>query len=148
MTPFMNAVACLLALAVAQFFWRRPIRLFKEAFSIIVALALFCTYTFFAGDMGEPAMESYPFRMISLALCFSTTALPNKRRRYLVMAQVLWFWVEFFGAISLYYHGVDFPWTRIIAIGGVCFCSTFLSRISYEMEFALMAYWIAIWVFF
>ena len=42
MTPFMNAVACLLSLGVAQFFWRRPIRLFKEAFALVAALVLFC----------------------------------------------------------------------------------------------------------
>ena len=148
MTPLMNAFACLLALAMAQFLWHRPIRLFKEAFFLFLALVVFCIYAFFAGDMADPAMESYPFRMLSFALCFSTTALPNKRRRYLLMAQVMWLWVEFFGGISLYYHGVDMPWTRLLAIGVSVFGSTFLSRISQGMEFALMAYWIAVWVFF
>ena len=38
--------------------------------------------------------------------------------------------------------------TRIIAIAVSVFGSTFLSRISQGMEFALMAYWIAVWVFF
>ena len=148
MTPFMNAVACLLALGVAQFFWRRPIRLFKEAFVLVFALALFCVYAYFAGETSDPSMESYPFRMLSLALCFLTTALPNKRRRYLLMAQVMWLWIEIFGGISLFYRGVEMPWTRIIAISVSVFGSTFLSRISQGMEFALMAYWIAVWVFF
>lgn len=148
MTPLMNAVACLLALALAQFFWRRPIRLFKEAFVIVDSLLLFGAYTFLAGDMRDPAMESYPLRMISLALCVSTTALPNKRRRFLIMAQVMWLWVELFGGISLYYRGFDMPWTRIIALCVSVFGSTFLSKISQGMEFALMAYWIAVWVFF
>ena len=148
MTPFMNAVACLLALGVAQFFWRRPIRLFKEAFVLVFALALFCVYAYFAGETSDPSMESFPFRMLSLALCFSTTALPNKRRRYLLMAQVMWLWIEIFGGISLFYRGVEMPWTRIIAISVSVFGSTFLSRISQGMEFALMAYWIAVWVFF
>lgn len=148
MTPLMNAFACLLALALAQFFWHRPIRFFKEAFVIVGSLLLFGVYTFLAGDMSDPAMESYPLRMISLALCVSTTALPNKRRRYLLMAQVLWLWVEFFGGISLYYRGIEMPWTRLLAIAVSVFGSTFLSRISQGMEFALMAYWIAVWVFF
>ena len=148
MTPFMNAVACLLALGAAQFFWRRPIRLFKEAFVLVAALVLFCVYAYFAGETSDPSMESYPFRMLSLALCFSTTALPNKRRRYLLMAQVMWLWVEFFGGISLFYRGIEMPWTRIIAIAVSVFGSTFLARISQGMEFALMAYWIAVWVLF
>ena len=44
--------------------------------------------------------------------------------------------------------GVDMPWTRLLAIAVSVFGSTFLSRISQGMEFALMAYWIAVWVFF
>lgn len=148
MTAFPNAIACLLALSVTVFYWRTPLKLFKEVLVILLSLALFCFYTYFAGETLSPQMEHYPFRMLALALCFSTTALPNKRRRYLVMAQILWLWVEFFGALSLSYRGIDVPWTRIVAIGGVGFCSTFLSRISHEMEFVLMAYWIAIWVFF
>ena len=115
MIPLMNAVACLLALAMAQFFWRRPIRLFKEAFFLLAAVVVFCVYAYFSGDMNDPAMESYPFRMFALALCFSTTALPVK---------------------------------RLLAIAVSVFGSTFLSRISQGMEFALMAYWIAVWVFF
>ena len=148
MIPLLNAVACLLALAMAQFFWRRPIRLFKEAFFLLAAVVVFCVYAYFSGDMNDPAMDSYPFRMFALALCFSTTALPVKRRRYLLMAQVMWFWVEFFGSVSLFYHGFDMPWTRLLAISVSVFGSTFLSRISQGMEFALMAYWIAVWVFF
>ena len=148
MTPLMNAVACLLSLAMAQFLWHRPIKLFKEAFFLFLALVVFCIYAFFAGDVSQPVMESYPFRMLALCLCFSTTALPNMRRRYLLMAQVMWLWIEFFGGISLFYRGVEMPWTRIIAICVSVFGSTFLSRISQGMEFALMAYWIAVWVFF
>ena len=139
MIPLMNAFACLLSLAMAQFLWHKPIRLFKAAFFLLLALVVFGS---------QPDMESYPFRMLALCLCFSTTALPNKRRRYLLMAQVMWLWIEFFGGISLYYHGVDMPWTRILAICVSVFGSTFLSRISQGMEFALMAYWIAVWVFF
>ena len=148
MTPFMNAVACLLALGAAQFFWRRPIRLFKEAFALVAALVLFCVYAYFAGETSDPSMESYPFRMLSLALCFSTTALPNKRRRYLLMAQVMWLWVEFFGGLTFVYHGLDMPWTRIVAIGAGAFGGAFLSHIGREMEFLLMVYWIAVWMFF
>lgn len=148
MTPLMNAFACLLSLAMAQFLWHKPIRLFKEAFFLLLALVVFGFYAFFAGDTSQPTMESYPFRMLALCLCFSTTALPNKRRRYLLMAQVMWLWIEFFGGISLYYHGTEMPWTRILAICVSVFGSTFLSRISQGMEFALMAYWIAVWVFF
>lgn len=148
MIPLMNAFACLLALAVTVFYWRSPLRIFKETAIIVGSLALFCVYSYFAGDMTDPQMQHYPFRMLALALCFSTTALPNKRRRYLLIAEVMWLWIEFFGGIALYYQGVDMPWTRILALSVSVLGSTFLSRISHEMEFALMAYWIAVWVFF
>ena len=39
-------------------------------------------------------------------------------------------------------------WTRILAIFWMGFCSTFLSKISKEMEFCLMVFWLAVWVFF
>ena len=96
----------------------------------------------------DPALEHYPFRMLALCLCLSTASLPLYRRRYLVLAQVLWLWIELFGGIALYYRGFDVAWTRIAAVAGLAFGSTFLSRISREMEFCLMVLWLAVWVFF
>ena len=93
-------------------------------------------------------MEHYPFRMLALCLCLSTTSLPLYRRRYLVLAQSLWCWIELFGGIALYYRGIDIAWTRILAVLGMTLCSTFLSKISKEMEFCLMVFWLAVWVFF
>lgn len=148
MTPLMNALACLLSLASAAFFWRAPLRLFKETLVILAALLVFGLFSFLAGDMTQPQMESYPFRMLALALCFSTTSLPNKRRRYLLLAQVLWLWIEFFGGISLAYRGFEMPWTRVLALSVGAVGGSMLSRIGHEMEFALMAFWIAVWVFF
>ncbi|MCF0215847.1 MAG: hypothetical protein HUK21_05190 [Fibrobacteraceae bacterium] len=105
-------------------------------------------YSALAFDLASPMVENYPFRMLALCFCFSTTSLNHKRRRYLVMAQCFWLWVELFGGISLFYRGIDISWTRIAAIGVGCVCSTFLSNISKEMEFCLMVYWIAIWIMF
>ena len=102
----------------------------------------------FDARLVDPTLEHYPFRMMALCLCLSTTSLTLYRRRYLVLAQALWFWVELFGGIALFYRGFDIAWMRILAILGMTFCSTFLSRISKEMEFCLMVFWIAVWVFF
>ena len=42
----------------------------------------------------------------------------------------------------------DIAWTRILALLSMSLCSTFLSKISKEMEFCLMVFWLAVWVFF
>ncbi|MCR5379164.1 MAG: hypothetical protein K6E57_09475 [Fibrobacter sp.] len=148
MTLLFHALACLMALGLAGFLWRGRISLFKESLLMIGFLLVFGVYTFLAGNVADPTMEHYPFRMLALCLCFSTTALPHKRRRYLVLAQAMWLWVEFFGALVLFYRGFDVPWVRIASIFVVGFGSSFLSRINREMEFCLMVFWIAIWVFF
>ena len=112
-------------------------------------LVLFCLFTYFAGDISvNPTLEHYPFRMLALCLCLSTTSLSLYRRRYLVLAQALWCWIELFGGIALYYRGFDIAWTRILALLSMSLCSTFLSKISKEMEFCLMVFWLAVWVFF
>lgn len=148
MTPLANALACLLALACARFLWRPKISLLKESLTILAFALVSCFYTYMACDMDLMQTEFYPFRMMALFLCFSTTELPHKRRRFLVLAQTAWLWIEFFGGISLFYRGLEMPWIRIAAIAGVAFGSSFLSRINREMEFCLMVFWIAIWAFF
>lgn len=151
MTTLANALACVLALAVASFLWKKNSGFTRNAVFLSVALLLFCLFCFLGMDklgVADMSGELYPFRMMALCLCFSTTALPKYRRRYLVLAQSFWCWIEFFGGISLYYRGVDVAWMRIAALAGMAFCSTFLSRISREMEFCLMVFWIAIWIFF
>lgn len=148
MNALTNSMACLLALGFAMFLWRGKISLLKETLLILSFLMVSELFTFFAGDLSNPGLEHYPLRMLALCLCCSTTGLPVKRRRYLVLAQVLWLWIELFGGISLSYRGFDMPWTRIIAIAGMASCSTLLTRISREMEFCLMVFWIAIWMFF
>ncbi|MCQ2089146.1 MAG: hypothetical protein MJY93_02745 [Fibrobacter sp.] len=152
MTPLLNAVVCLLSLGCAMFLWRERSSLYKNSLLIIGFLVLNMVYTYFGAEVATPSeaalLESYPFKMLGLCLCFSTTALQHKRRRYLVIAQVFWLWIEVFGGISLYYRGIDISLIRIAAIGGIAFLSSRLSRITREMEFCLMVFWIAIWVFF
>lgn len=151
MTPLLNAFACLLALGCALFLWREKSSLYRNGALLAGFLLLFGVFTYFgAADslVTDPSLEHYPFRMLALCLCFSTTSLPLYRRRYLVLAQVLWLWIELFGGIALYYRGFDVAWTRIAAIAGLALGSTFLSRISREMEFCLMVLWLAVWVFF
>ncbi|MCF0224871.1 MAG: hypothetical protein HUK20_11440 [Fibrobacter sp.] len=152
MTPLFNALACLLTLACAQFFWRKQSSLLYNAIWMVGSLALFCLFSYLANDLENGRMalsvENYPFRMLAIALCFSTTTLRLNRRRYLVLAQSFWLWIEIFGAISLAYRGVDPLWVRVAAILGLAALSNNLQRISKEMEFCLMVYWIAIWIFF
>ncbi|MCQ2096432.1 MAG: hypothetical protein MJY87_00615 [Fibrobacter sp.] len=143
MTPLQNALGCLLALGCAYFFWKPKARLVGNAAILVGSLSLFVAYAFAVGDT-----EFYPFRLFALALCFSTTSLQKDRRRFLFLAQIFWLWIELFGNISLYYRGYEFAGTRLVAIAGLALCSTFLSRISKEMEFCLMVFWIAVWIFF
>lgn len=151
MTTLANALACVFILGFATFLWRKNSSFFVNGAVLASSLLSFCVFSFLCvEDLGTINMNSelYPFRMLALCLCFSTTSLPRYRRRYLVLAQMLWLWIELFGGISLYYRGLDVTWMRIIALAGMAFCSTFLSRISREMEFCLMVFWIAIWMFF
>ncbi len=153
MTPLVNALACLVALGCASFLWKKGTSPYRNGALLSLFLLLFGLFTYFGGEMFDarlfdPSLEHYPFRMMALCLCFSTTSLAFYRRRYLVLAQALWCWIELFGGITLLYRGIDVAWTRILALFGMTFCSTFLSRISKEMEFCLMVFWIAVWVFF
>ncbi|MCQ2092471.1 MAG: hypothetical protein MJY85_07300 [Fibrobacter sp.] len=152
MTPLMNALACLLSLGFAMFLWRERSDLYRNSLLIIGILVLDMVFTYFGAEVGTPSeaalLESYPFKMLGLSLCFSTTSLRHKRRRYLVIAQVFWLWVEVFGGISLFYRGIDISWLRVVAIGVMAFFSSMLSGITKEMEFCLMVFWIAIWTFF
>lgn len=150
MTSLANALACVLVLGGASFLWRKNSGIFQNGISLALLLFLFCLFSFFAvdGESLKAAGELYPFRMMALCLCFSTTSLSKYRRRYLVLAQSLWLWIEMFGGISLYYRGIDVAWVRVAALAGITFCSNFLSKISREMEFCLMVFWIAIWIFF
>lgn len=151
MTIVANALACVFTLGCASFLWRKNSGFYQNGIILAIVLLLFCLFSFLGmEDFGEPTIngELYPFRMLALCLCFSTTSLSKYRRRYLVLAQALWCWIELFGSIALFYRGMDIAWTRILALAGMTFCSTFLSRISREMEFCLMVFWIAIWIFF
>jgi len=148
MTPLMSSLACVMALAQAFFLWRGKISLLKEGLLLFGFFVISCVFTLLVGSPNDQQIEHYPLQMLALCLCFSTTSLPRYRRRYLVMAQALWFWVVLFGGISLAYRGIEFPWARALAILALCCCSTLLSRISKEMEFCLMVFWIAIWILF
>lgn len=148
MIALMNSLACILALGSAVFLWRAPLKLFTEVGKLLAMLLIFGVFSFFTLDALDCQLESYPFRMFALAICCSTTSLTKNRKRYLVLAQLLWLWVELFGGISLFYRGFEMPWLRIFAISVGALGSCFLSRISRGMEFALMVYWIAVWIFF
>ena len=149
MTALANSLSCLIALGCASFLWRKGSSPYRNGALLAGFLVLFSLFTYFAGDISvDPTLEHYPFRMLALCLCLSTTSLPLYRRRYLVLAQTLWCWIELFGGIALYYRGIDIAWTRILAVLGMTLCSTFLSKISKEMEFCLMVFWLAVWEFF
>jgi len=149
MTALANSLSCLIALGCASFLWRKGSSPYRNGALLAGFLVLFCLFTYFAGDISvDSTLEHYPFRMLALCLCLSTMSLSLYRRRYLVLAQALWCWIELFGGIALYYRGFDIAWTRILALLSMSLCSTFLSKISKEMEFCLMVFWLAVWVFF
>lgn len=148
MTPFANAAACLLALAFSCILWRGKISLLKESMLLLGFLFLAEGFTLLACYSMGPAYENYPLRMLALSLCFSTTKLPVKRRRYLVLAQALWLWVELVGYCSLAKMGMEISWVRILAITAVGTCCSLLSRMSRNIEFCILVFWVAIWMFF
>ncbi len=148
MDAILNALCCLMALGTSMFLWRRPVGIFKETGILALSLVVFGLFSYLTMDLAEPTLEYMPFRMLALCICFSTTSLTSHKTRYLVLSQVLWLWVEFFGGLTFVYHGLDMPWTRIVAIGAGAFGGAFLSHIGREMEFLLMVYWIAVWMFF
>ena len=148
MEAVLNALSCLMALGTSMFLWRKPTSVYKETGVMALSLCIFVLFSYFTVDSSEPALEYMPFRMLALCLCFSTTSLTSHKSRYMVLALVLWLWVEFFGGLTFVYRGLEMPWTRVIAIGTGAVGSAFLSHISREMEFMLMVYWIAIWMFF
>ena len=148
MDAILNALSCLMALGTSMFLWRKPTSVYKETGVMALSLCIFVLFSYFTVDSSEPALEYMPFRMLALSLCFSPTSLTSHKSRYMVLALVLWLWVEFFGGLTFVYRGLEMPWTRVIAIGTGAVGSAFLSHISREMEFMLMVYWIAIWMFF
>jgi len=147
MSMFANAVACLLCLIFAALIWK-----IKGMFRITLVLFLIvlsnCLYTAFAGNIAFPVLEVYPFRMLALTLCIFTTGLRENRRRFMVLAQTFWLWVELLGCISLYQMGEEAPWLRLAAIAGIAFGCMFMARISKEIEFGLIVLWMAVWMFF
>ena len=148
MDAVLNALSCLMALGASMFLWHKPLKVYKEGGILAFFLCIFILFSYLTVDSGETALEYMPFRMLALCICFSTTSVVNHKTRYLVLAQVLWLWVEFFGGITFVYRGLEMPWTRVVAIGFGALGGAFLSHISREMEFLLMVFWIAIWMFF
>jgi hypothetical protein len=148
MDAVLNALSCLMALGASMFLWRKPLGFYKESGMLALFLGIFILFSYFTIDSSDAALEHLPFRMLALSICFSTTSLTNHKTRYLVLAQVLWLWVEFFGGLIFVYRGLDMPWTRVVAVASGAVGGAFLSHISREMEFLLMVYWIAIWMFF
>jgi len=148
MDAVLNALCCLMALGVSMFLWRKPVGVYKDGALLVLFLLLFILFSYLTVDVSDGSLEYMPFRMLALSICFSTTSLEKHKIRYLVLAQVLWLWIEFFGGVTFAYRGFDISWVRIVAIGVGAFGSAFLSNITREMEFLLMVYWIAVWMFF
>ena len=107
-----------------------------------------CLYTALAGNLAVSAMENYPFRMVALTFCVFTTGLRENRRRFMVLAQTFWLWVELVGNVSLSQAGLEAPWIRLAAIAGIALGCSFMARISREIEFGLIVLWMAVWMFF
>ena len=147
MSMFANAVACLLCLVFAAFLWKIK-GMFRITLVMFLIVMTSCLYTAFVGNFGDPILENYPFRMVALALCVFTTGLRENRRRFMVLAQTFWLWVELVGNASLYQMGAEAPWIRLAAIAGIALGCSFMVRISREIEFGLIVLWMAVWMFF
>ena len=147
MSMFANAVACLLCLIFAAVLWKMKgmLRITLVMFLIVMTS---CLYTAFAGNLAISTLENYPFRMLALTLCVFTTGLRENRRRFMVLAQTFWLWVELVGNVSLYQTGAEAPWIRLAAIAEIALGCCFMVRIPREIEFVLIVLWMAVWMFF
>lgn len=147
MSSFANAVACLLCLIFAAFLWKMK-GMLRVTLVMFFVVMISCLYTALAGDLAVPTMENYPFRMVALTFCVFTTGLRENRRRFMVLAQTFWLWVELVGNVSLSQAGLEAPWIRLAAIVGIALGCSFMARISREIEFGLIVLWMAVWMFF
>jgi len=147
MSLFANALACLLCLVFAFILWKvRGLSGF--ALMMFFSVMTCVLYAFFVGNLSLPELQCYPFRMVALTFCVYTTGLQQHRRRYMVLAQTFWLWVELLGAVSLLQAGAAAPWLRLIAIASIGVGCSFMARISKEIEFGLIVLWMAVWMFF
>ena len=147
MSIFANAVACLLCLFFSAFLWNQKgmLRVTLVMFFVVMTS---CLYTAFVGNLAVPTLESYPFRMFALTMCVFTTGLRENRRRFMVLAQTFWLWVELVSNLSLMQTGADAPWLRLAAIAEIGLGCCFMVIISKEIEFGLIVLWMAVWMFF
>ena len=147
MSIFANAVACLLCLFFSAFLWNQKgmLRVTLVMFFVVMTS---CLYTAFVGNLAIPTLESYPFRMFALTMCVFTTGLRENRRRFMVLAQTFWLWVELVSNLSLMQTGADAPWLRLAAIAEIGLGCCFMVRISKGIEFGLIVLWMAVWMFF
>ena len=147
MSIFANAVACLLCLFFSAFLWNQKgmLRVTLVMFFVVMTS---CLYTAFVGNLAIPTLESYPFRMFALTMCVFTTALRENRRRFMVLAQTFWLWVELVSNLSLMQTGAEAPWLRLAAIAEIGLGCCFMVRISKGIEFGLIVLWMAVWMFF
>ena len=134
MSMFANAVACLLCLFFAAFLWKQKGMLHVTLMMFVVVMTS-CLYTAFVGNFAVPTLENYP-------------GLRENRRRFMVLAQAFWLWVELVGNVSLFQAGADAPWLRLAAIAEIGLGCCFMVRISREIEFGLIVLWMAVWMFF
>lgn len=144
---FANAVACLLCLIFAAVLWKMK-GMFRITLVMFLIVMTSCLYTAFAGNLAISTLENYPFRMLALTLCVFTTGLRENRRRFMVLAQTFWLWVELVGNVSLYQTGAEAPWIRLAAIAEIALGCCFMARIPREIEFGLIVLWMAVWMFF
>ena len=147
MSMFANAMACLLCLTFAFILWKVK-GLVGFALMMFFSVMTCVLYTSFVGNLLLPELQCYPFRMVALTFCVYTTGLQENRRRYMVLAQTFWLWVELLGAVSLLQAGEVAPWFRLAAIASIGLGCCFMARISREIEFGLIVLWMAVWMFF
>jgi hypothetical protein len=148
MTPLINALACLLALLPASFLWTSPRSIARYGVSQALILLCFMLFTFFTGDMEDPMMEFYPLKMWAFCLCVSTLTLTKKRTFFMTLAQGLWFWIVFFGSLSLAYRGEPVNNLSMILLFFGMIGVQFFKQNPKEISLGILIYWVGIWMLF
>lgn len=148
MTPLMNLLACLLALLPAPFLWTSPRSIARQGAMLSLILLSFVLFVYLAGNPNDATMEFYPLEMLAFCLCVSTLTLSKRKIFFMSLAQGLWLWIVFFGSLSLFYRGLDISYLSMLLLAVGILSFKFLKADSREFSFAILTYWVGIWMLF
>ncbi len=143
---FSYMLSALFAIAFSPFLFRGKMSIPLRGAFLTMVLLLDELFVWFAFSAEYPYLETMPFRMLALSLCFSTFFLENRHRFFGVLSTALWLWIDFFGMLSLSYRGEDFRAQSLAAVA-ISLLPFFFGYQKREMRFVQAVFWVFAWTF-